>query len=427
LIAIQKKSTGRKNAMSETAYRRNNCRLCGGRELELVLKLAPTPLADAYVPVARANEPQPCYPLDLFLCRTCGFSQLLDVVQPQAIYTDYIYETVSSLGLVDHFQRYAEDVVQRIKPDKGSLVIDIGSNDGTLLKSFRNLGMKVLGIDPAREIARRATAAGVETLPEFLAGKVAEQLKKERGPAAIVTANNVIANVDDLDEVAVAIRKLLAPDGVFVFESFYLGDLIRNMVFDFIYHEHISCFSVKPVELFFRRHGMELIDVQRIPTKGGSLRYTIQLGGGPRRVSSIVGELKTNEAKEGLDRPETFKAFAAKIEAARQSVLTLLRRLESEGNKIVGYGASATTTTLIYHFELGNFIDYIVDDYPAKQNLFSPGLHIPVLAPEVIYQRKPDYVVIFAWRYFEPIVKKNQKYVNDGGHFVVPMPELSVI
>jgi len=161
--------------MSETASRRNNCRLCGGRDLELVLKLAPSPLADAYVPSAKIREPQVSYPLDLFLCRTCGFSQLLDVVQPQAIYTDYIYETVSSLGLVGHFQRYAEDVVRRIRPNRGSLVIDIGSNDGTLLKSFQNSGLNVLGIDPAREIARRATASGIETLPEFLTAKVAEQ------------------------------------------------------------------------------------------------------------------------------------------------------------------------------------------------------------------------------------------------------------
>jgi SAM-dependent methyltransferase len=413
--------------MSETAYRRDNCRLCGGRDLELVLKLAPTPLADAYVPAARVNEPQTCYPLDLFLCRTCGFSQLLDVVQPQAIYTDYIYETVSSLGLIDHFQRYAEDVVQRLRPNKRSLVIDIGSNDGTLLKSFKNLGAKVLGIDPAREIARRATAAGVETLPEFLTAKLAEQLRNERGPAAIVTANNVIANVDDLDEIAVAVRKLLAPDGAFVFESFYLGDLVRNMVFDFIYHEHISCFSVSPVELFFRRHGMELIDVQRIPTKGGSLRYTFQPVGGPRKVAPVIGELKTLEEQQGLGRPETFKAFSDRIESAKQQVLTLLKRLKDEGKRIVGYGASATTTTLVYHFELGSYIDYMVDDYASKQNLFSPGLHIPVLPPEVIYDRKPDYIVVMAWRYWEPIVKKHRRFLETGGRFIVPMPELRIV
>lgn len=413
--------------MSENAYRRDNCRLCGGRELELVLTLAPTPLADAYVPAGRVNQPQASYPLDLYLCRRCGFSQLLDVVQPREIYTDYIYETISSLGLVEHFRRYAADVVQRVQPNGGSLVVDVGSNDGTLLRGFQALGMKVLGVDPAREIARRATAAGVETLPEFLTAKLADQIRSQRGPAAVVTANNVIANVDDLDEVVAAIRKLLAPDGVFVFESFYVGDLIRNMVFDFIYHEHISSFSVKPVELFFLRHGMELIDVQRVPTKGGSLRYTIQLAGGPRRVSPVIEELKTEEAEQGLHCPETFKAFNDKIESAKAAVLSLLRRLKHEGRTIAGYGASATTTTLIYHFELGNFIEYIVDDYSAKQNLFSPGLHIPVLPPEAIHERKPDYVVIFAWRYYEPIVKKNPRFLSDGGHFVVPMPELRIL
>jgi SAM-dependent methyltransferase len=413
--------------MTETAYRRNSCRLCGGRELELALKLAPTPLADAYVPAARVNESQRCYPLDLFLCHTCGFSQLLDVVQPQAIYTDYIYETVSSLGLNEHFRRYAQDVVRRIRPAKGAFVIDVGSNDGTLLRAFKDQGMTVLGIDPAREIARRATASGVETLAEFLTEKLAGWIASDRGPATIVTANNVIANIDNLDEVVVAIRKLLAPDGVFVFESFYLGDLLRNMVFDFIYHEHISAFSVKPLEIFFRRHGMDLIDVQRVPTKGGSLRYTVQLAGGPRKTSPAVEEMKSLEAQQGLDKLETFKTFAAKIDAAKQSALALVRRLKGEGKRLAGYGASATTTTLIYHFGLGPFIEYMVDDYTAKQNLFSPGLHIPVLAPDVLYERRPDCVVIFAWRYFEPIIKKHRKYLNDGGHFVVPMPELRVI
>src|ERR1051326_1015695 len=269
------------------AYRRKTCRLCGSRDLQLVLQLKPSPLADAYVPANRLSEPQPTYPLDLFLCSDCGFSQLLDVVQPQAIYTDYIYETVSSLGLMEHFECYAREVLDKTGAKPGALVVDVGSNDGTLLKAFKARGMATLGVDPAREIARRATEAGVETWAEFMTPSLARRIKSERGPAAIVTANNVIANIDNLDQIAASIREVLAPDGVFVFESFYLGDLLRNMVFDFIYHEHISCFSVRPVELFFGRHGMELIDVDRVPTKGGSLRYTIQLQGGPRPVLEL--------------------------------------------------------------------------------------------------------------------------------------------
>lgn len=413
--------------MNELAYRRKDCRLCHSVDLDVVLKLSPTPLADAYVPATHLSEPQPSFPLDLYLCRKCGFAQLLDVVQPKAIYLDYLYETVSSLGLVEHFHAYAEDVLSRIRPPQGSLVIDVGSNDGTLLKSFQKRGMKVLGIDPAGEIARRATKAGVETVAEFLTVPLAHKLRQERGPAAIVTANNVIANIDDLDEVAAAIRELLAPDGVFVFESYYLGDLVRNTVFDFLYHEHISSFAVKPLERFLGRHDMELVDVLRVPTKGGSLRYTIQRAGGPRKASLTVAELKALESEQGLDRPEIFRELNARIESAKHATLQLLRPLKSEGNRIVGYGASATSTTLIYHFELGELLDYLVDDNPAKHGLFSPGRHIPVLPSEVIYERRPDYAVVLAWRYYEPILRRHSKFVGNGGRFIVPMPELRVI
>ena len=413
--------------MSELAYRRSDCRLCHGTNLELVLGLAPTPLADAYVPASRADEPQPVFPLDMYLCHDCGFVQLLDVVQPQEIYVDYIYESSSSLGLAEHFDAYADEVLGRLRPPAGSLVIDIGSNDGMLLKSFRRRGMSVLGIDPAVEIARQATEAGVETLAEFLTPESARLIREQRGPAAVVTANNVIANIDDLDQVATAIRELLAPDGVFVFESFYLGDLVRNMVFDFFYHEHLSAFAVRPVERFFQRHGLELIDALRVPTKGGSLRYSLQLEDGKRPVSSAIAELRALEEEQGLARPELFRAFAGRIEDAKQQVLPLVQRLKGEGRSIAGYGASATSTTLIYHFELGGLLDYLLDDYPAKQGLLSPGLHLPVLPSEAIYEREPDDVVVLAWRYYEPIVRKHARYTELGGRFVVPMPELAVL
>jgi SAM-dependent methyltransferase len=409
------------------AHRRSDCRMCHSANLELALRLTPTPLADAYVRPERAAELQPVYPIDMYLCCDCGLLQLLDVVPPVDIYVDYIYESASSLGLDRHFDDYAQEVVDRVRPDSGSLVLDVGSNDGMLLRSFRARGMSVLGIDPAVELARRATESGIETVPEFLTADLARRLRADRGPAAIVTANNVIANIDDLDAVVGAIRALLAPDGVFVFESFYLGDLVRNKVFDFLYHEHLSAFAVKPVELFFRRHGMELIDVLRVPTKGGSLRYTVQLEGGGRPVSPRIAELRELEAEQGLDQLGLFVAFAGEIDNAKSHTLDLMRRLKDEGATIAGYGASATTTTLIYHFELGGFTEYLLDDYRVKQGLLSPGLHIPVLPSEELYERKPDYVVVMAWRYYEPIMRKHERFHEQGGRFIVPMPELKVL
>ena len=413
--------------MKDSVYRRKTCRLCGSSALEVVLPLTPTPLADAYISADHLHEEQPVYPLDLYLCTNCGFSQLLDIVIPQVIYLDYIYETVSSLGLVDHFRRYANQVTATIKPPENALVVDIGSNDGTLLSFFKKRGMRVLGVDPAREIALSATASGIETLSTFFTNDLASQILNERGPATIITANNLYANVDDLATLTEAIHHLLSPDGVFVFESFYLADWMQNMVFDFTYHEHLSYFSVKPLASFFQRHDMELIDVQRVPTKGGSIRCTIQRSGGPRPVSPAIAELADMETKLGLQRAETFKSFATRIDHAKEQTLELVRSLLTNGKSIAGYGASATTTTLIYHFGLGDELSFIADDYPAKQNLYSPGYHIPVLAPQALYERKPDYVLILAWRYAAPIIENHKAFIEQGGKFIVPLPELKII
>ncbi len=413
--------------MSTTHYFRDTCRLCGSRNLEIALHYVPTPPADAYVPMEAADIVQEVYPLDLYLCHDCGFSQVSDIIRADSIYVDYIYETKSSLGLVDHFKRYAYAVVDQYKPAPGSLVIDLGSNDGSLLQFFKERGMKVLGVDPAREIALEATKAGLETLPEFFTAELSQRIRNERGPATIITANNIYANVDELGEFTDNIRPLLAPDGVFIFESYYLSDLIKNIVFDFIYHEHLSSFSVTPLVGFFKRHGMELIDAQRVPTKGGSLRYTVQLAGGPRPVSPRIAELLAEEERDGVTKIETFRKFSARIEAAKDQLRAFLTKLKSEGKTIAGYGAAATTTTLIYHFGLGDFLSFMVDEYTRKQNVLSPGLHLPVLPPQALIDRKADYTIIIAWRYVEPILEKNKAYRDQGGKFIVPLPKLEVL
>jgi SAM-dependent methyltransferase len=413
--------------MNATYYRRDTCRLCGSRDLDAALHYAPTPPADAYVPVEQVDVKQDVYPLDLYLCRNCGFAQLRDIITADSIYVDYIYETKSSLGLVEHFDRYAIAVVDRIRPAPGALVVDVGSNDGTLLRAFKKHDLQVIGVDPAREIANAATEAGIETLPAFFTAEVSRQIRERRGPATILTANNIFANVDDLDNFTDNVRSLLAPDGVFIFESYYLGDLIENMVFDFIYHEHLSSFSVAPLVGFFKRHGMALIDVERVPTKGGSLRYTVQLSDGPRPVSAVVNQMVDEERRRGLGQIKTFKAFADRIELAREHTVGLLSKLKNEGKTIAGYGASATSTTLIYHFDLGRFIDYLVDEYSRKQDVFSPGLHLPVLPPQALVDRKTDYALILAWRYFQPIVDKNRAFSDQGGRFIVPLPKLTII
>lgn len=387
----------------------------------------PSALADEFLPPTLRSQEQPKYALDIYLCRGCGFSQPLDVVIGDAIYLDYTYETVSSTGLVNHFLNYAENVSAEIQFPHGALVLDIGSNDGSLLRGFKGAGYRVLGVDPAREIAKKATAAGIETLPEFFTSDLGRKIAGAYGRPKIITANNIYANVDDLEGLTVAIRELLADDGVFIFESFYALDWIRNRVFDFMYHEHLSYFSVKPLKEFFDSLGMELYSVWPVATKGGSLRYFVQKKSGKRPVQPSVNLAIVNEQKFGLFSLRTFVDFAGQIEKLKNEALTFINPIVASGKKIAGFGASATTTTLMHHFELEKCISFIVDDFKVKQNTLSPGHKISVFSPDIIYEENPDYIFIFAWRYVHPIISKHKRYLDQGGKFIVPLPDFKVI
>ena len=249
----------------------------------------------------------------------------------------------------------------------------------------------------------------------------------EHGHAKLITANNVFANIDDLMSLVVGITELLDKDGVFVFESYYLADLVENMVFDFIYHEHLSSFSVKPIQSLFKRVGLELVAVERVPTKGGSLRYFVQHLDGPLPKDGSVEDMLTHENNMGLYQKETYVAFANKINALKEETKKFLSEAKNAGKSIAGFGASITGTTLIYHFEIGEYLDYLVDDNFAKHGRFSPGLHLPVLPSSALYERKPDYVVMLAWRFAKPFIKKNSAYLEGGGTFVIPVPEFKII
>lgn len=407
--------------------KRNTCRMCHSKNLELAFKLNPSPVGDDFIREDRLGQVQESYPIDLYLCHNCGLAQLLDIVQPEDIYYDYIYVTASSPGLALHFNKYAREVIDKFSLNQGSLVVDIGSNDGLLLSCFQNDGMVVLGIDPAPAIAKEATKRGIETIPAFFSQQLVNDIIEKYGKASIVTANNVLANIDELGNVLKGVHNLLAQDGVFIFESFYLADLINNMVFDFIYHEHISAFTVKPIKAFLSKYKLELIDVDRVSTKGGSLRYYAQLEGGPRPKKAIIEEMIESEVNAGLFDIRTYQEFSLKIDLLRDKSDNYLNRVAAEGASIVGFGASITGTTLIYHFEVGKYLKYLIDDNPAKQGRYSPGLHLPVKKPDIIYSDKPDYIVILAWRFADQIINNHKDYLDQGGQFIIPVPEFKVV
>jgi SAM-dependent methyltransferase len=411
-----------------TCTRRRTCRLCDGEALDLVLSLEPTPPANAFVSADLVGSSQECFPLDVFLCRGCGHVQLLDVVDPTLLFANYLYVSGTSPVFVRHFEDYARDVIERFAPPEGALVVDVGSNDGTLLKFFQRAGYRVLGVDPARSIAERATADGIETLPEFFTPERARTLRSERGPAAVVTANNVFAHADDLSGLVEGIRALLDPrTGVYLFEVSYLVDVYEKTLFDTMYHEHLAYHSVAPLQRFFQRSGMELIEVSRVASHGGSLRGVAQVAGASRPVGASVAAALAVEEHLGLARPETFHGFARRIAERKAALSTLLGDLKLAGKRVAGYGAPAKATTLMHHFGLGSeTLDFVVDDSPLKQGLFTPGLHVPVLPATAVTERKPDYLVILAWNFAESILGKLGGFREGGGRAIVPLPNVEV-
>lgn len=415
--------------MTTDLRRREFCRLCGSKNLELAVPLKPSPIADAYIPATALGQPQALYPLDLYLCGDCGHVQNLDIVNPELLFRDYLFTTGSSAGLVAHFKAYAEDVVRSQGIQPGGLVVEIGSNDGTLLKFFKNdHGMRVLGIDPAREIARQATESGAETLPEFFNTKLAARIRKDYGGASVFCANNVFAHADDLEDIVRGVREVLADDGVFVFEATYLIDFIDNLLFDTVYHEHVSYHSLEPLAKMFDRLGLQLIDVQRIPTKGGSIRgYAQRKPEGRRQVKPVVGEMIALERQRGFNRIELYRQYSARIGECKAAVADFVDAELARGSMIAGYGASTTTTTLMWHFDLTRKLAFVADDNPKKYGLYCPGCHVPVVPSDELYVRKPDVVVILAWQYAAPIMKRHQQYLDQGGKFVIPLIDLKVV
>lgn len=407
---------------------KTDCRLCGSTRLDHVLPILPSAIGDAFVTADRLNEPQELYPLDCYLCLDCGHLQNLDVVDPDILFRDYTYRTSVSLGLVEHFKRYAQSVVSKLGIPTGSLVAEMGSNDGSLLKAFKNEGMRVQGIDPARDIAAAATADGIPTIPDFFTSALAGKIKSEQGEAKLFCANNVFAHIDNMADVVKGIRLLLADDGAFVFEVSYIVDMIDNMVFDTIYHEHVSHHALIPLETFLNKLDMTLFHVERTGTKGGSIRAFAQpKSTGTRARSAELSQLFAEEERRGITKPKIYHDWFGAIQDAKRRVLATLDKAIAEGKLIAAYGASTTTTTLLYHFELEKRIKFIVDDNPLKQGRFSPGAHIPVLPSAELATKKPDIVVVLAWIYAEPILKRNQAYIDAGGAFLLPLPEPTIV
>ncbi|MDP3062962.1 MAG: class I SAM-dependent methyltransferase [Chloroflexota bacterium] len=405
-----------------------SCRTCHGHNLQCFLSLGRQPLANSFLSKEALAKPEPFYPLDVYFCSDCGLVQLVDVVSPEVLFRDYVYASSSSNTRRQHHARLAQEVFERFLAGKDSLVVDIGSNDGCLLQGFRPLGVRTLGVEPATNIARLAEAAGIETVNDFFSPALAQRLKEAKGGAHAITLTNVFAHIDDLDSLLTGVRTLLAERGVLVIEAPYLDDLLEGMLWDTIYHEHLSYFSVGPLIPLFRRFGMELFDVERTPIDGGAIRIFAGRAGESPPPTQRVGEMLALEKAKGLSSLATFQRFAARVQRSKEELRSLLGRLKAEGRRLAGYGAPAKGNTMLNYCQIGpETLDYIVDGAPLKQGLFTPGTHIPVVPPARMREERPDYMLLLAWNFKDEIMGRERWFQESGGKFIMPVPQVEVV
>jgi len=406
-----------------------NCRFCEAPVTRSFVNLGMQPLSNGYVDRAAADAMEPFYPLHAYVCDACLLVQVPELQSPERIFADYAYLSSMSDSWLAHCRRHALNMIETLHLNAKSLVVEVASNDGYLLRNFKEKGIPVLGIEPAANVAAIAEAAGVRTLAKFFGTKLATELAQGGQRADLLLGNNVLAHVPDLNDFVRGLALVLAPRGVLTMEFPHLGRLLKEKQFDTIYHEHFSYFSFGTVERVFAAHGLTLFDVEELPTHGGSLRiYASHANLAERQVSKRVEELRERERTDGGVSLDSYARFAEDVREVKRKLLEFLIGRKREGKTIVAYGAAAKGNTLLNYCGIReDFIDYVVDRSPFKQGKLLPGSHIPIEAPERIAETRPDYVLVLPWNLKDEIATQLSFVREWGGRLVVPVPEVSVL
>lgn len=414
--------------MKKDFVHKKNCRICRNSNLMKILDLGKTPLTNFFLKKKDLDKKEPKFPLAVYFCKDCGLLQLLDVVNPEILFRHYYYLTSTSKPLAEHFVELGKNLVDRFAKSKDDLVIEIGGNDAVLLDSIKNR-CRVLNIEPAANIAKISRKKGVDTIEEFFGVKLAERIFEKYGPAKVITASNVIAHVDNLNDVFKGVKILLGNQGVFVVEVHWVANLMGLKGiggFDQIYHEHLNYFSLSAFEKLVSQFGLKIFDAKLIPVHGQSLQ--IYISKDAANISKSVNTVLKEEKRLGLGKTETYLNFVQRIERNKKELKSLLLKLKKENKKIVGYGAPAKGNMLLNYFRIGNeILDFIVDASPLKQGLYTPGTHIPIYSPDKLKKNRPDYLLLLAWNYAESILEKEQKLREKGVKFIIPVPEVKII
>jgi SAM-dependent methyltransferase len=406
----------------------SSCRACGARSLLPVLSLGRTPLANQLLGQAELAAEQQVYPLDLGYCGACSLVQITHTVPPEDLFSDYVYFSSFSDAMLAHSKELAQRITQERSLGPADLVIEIASNDGYLLQYYKELGIEVLGIEPARNIAEVARERGIPTLTEFFGQDLADQLSRKGTRAAVVHANNVMAHVPDINQFAGGLYTILADHGMAFIEVPYVREMISRREFDTIYHEHVFYFSLIALTNLFARHHLEVVDVELIPLHGGSLLLTVARVASAHTATPRVGAMLEEERRIGMASFAYYEGFSREVQALRDELRRVLFDLKAKGARLAAYGAAAKGSTLLNYAEVGReTLDFVVDRSPHKQGKFMPGVRLPIRAPSALLDEKPDYVLLLTWNFKDEILAQQEPYRRAGGKFIVPLPSVSIV
>ena len=405
----------------------HRCRLCGDGLEHTFVDLGMSPLCESFLAPRQLDAMEPYFPLHVLVCGSCFLVQLKEYVSPEHIFREYAYFSSYSTSWVAHAKRYCETITQRLGLGSDSLVVELASNDGYLLQHFLPLGVPVLGIEPAVNVAKVATDKGIPTRTEFFGVQLADNLVAEGKRADLIVGNNVLAQVPDLNDFVAGMARLLKPEGVITLEFPHLERLIAENQFDTIYHEHFSYFSLITIERLAARHQLKLIDVEELPTHGGSLRVHLAHAASTRPITTTVPALLARERRLGFEDVATYSSFGEQVKRTKRRLLSFLIQAKDQGKIICGYGAPGKGNTLLNYCGIGtDFLEFTVDRNPYKHGRFTPGMHIPIHGVEAVDARKPDYLLVLPWNLKDEIIQQMRHITAWGGKFIIPIPELAV-
>jgi len=402
------------------------CRFCNSTDQDLIISLGNVPLANSFLTEIQLSKPEKKYPLDLVFCHNCNLVQITETVDPDILFSEYVYFSSFSDALLVQSKDMVDRVIADRELDDRSNVLEIGSNDGYLLKYYKQIGIPVLGVDPAKNVTEIAEKEhGIPTISEYFDTDLARSIESEYSCMDVIHANNVLAHVAGINDFVIGVSILLKPDGVCIVEVPYIKDLIDKCEFDTIYHEHLFYFSLSSLRNIFSKHSLFIQDVEHIQAQGGSLR--IFVGYNDVESKSVI-ELLNYEKSMGLGGFNYYHSFGEKVKSLRQEITGLIQNLKDKGNRISAYGASAKSTIFLNYFGIGkNLLDYIVDISTIKQGLFTPGTHLPIYNPSILRKDRPDYLLLLAWNLADEILEQQSKYRDNGGKFIIPIPEFQIV